>query len=99
VASRFPFELRHHGDRLTRHYTLEAAVAEMRRRIKLEKFQQALLRRCRGLSGPDDLPGFLESLGMAGPPPTTDPSATTPSGPTPPRPPPRAEGPSRGVHE
>jgi len=32
-----------------------------------ERFQQALLRKARGLQGPDELPGFLESLGLSGP--------------------------------
>jgi hypothetical protein len=34
---------------------------------KLEKFQEALLRRIGRMEGPDELPGFLESLGLAGP--------------------------------
>jgi hypothetical protein len=36
-VSRFPFELRHHGDRISRHGSLANAVAEMRRRIKRRK--------------------------------------------------------------
>jgi len=57
---------------------LKTLLDQMRARgidtSKLERFQEALVRRCRGLKGPDDLPGFLESLGLAGPKPD-DPAA------------------------